>query len=92
MNLSSLVLTAVGIFFGFTGSAYLFRIPLGHDLDLEFPLRRLAALDRAKERLLVALAAVADYFGGLGIGVECMALESLEMKLDPESLTPFVPQ
>jgi hypothetical protein len=44
------------------------------------------AVDRVVERLLVALARLADQGLGLGVGVVRVALHGLEVELDPEPL------
>jgi hypothetical protein len=61
-------------------------VRLRHDLDGEFPLWEIAALDRLIEVALMRLAIVGDFLRRFGIGPVLDALESLEVEFYPEPL------
>ena len=68
---------------------HLLSVGLGHDLDVELPLREVALLDRLEEVALVRLAVLADEGGSLGVGEVLDALLrwwNLTQKRSPSAL------
>lgn len=69
-----------------------FRLPLGHHLQLDGPLREIARFNRSEQGLLIPLAGTPHDRFRLGVGVVTMSLAGLEMELHPDALALVVPQ
>ena len=70
----------------------LLGVSLGHDLDIQRPFRKFAALDGVEEILLVAFAGLADEGLGLFVGEGAMALLHLEVEFHPEAFALGIPE